>query len=268
MKHLWLILAFSSLANAGIRGIGNGGGYGEITAHALDKEIPKLMKMCAQQPAACGLNSDEAKLAQLYADKVPQLPDQVLQINKGCEVPHVHANTHGQVSIDSCLLYKSEVTAFGPTPKSAKEIAAVVMNARWTELKPPMPVDLAALTEKLLWQFRSEVQSNVFTAGGSSARLDIWSLVFAGSERKYLMLETMNESVDITARLERLFHCPAEYWALENIRFTPIGPNTTRMTGSLGWDCAKSNSRAFVALEFEIVDGILQSCESRLTNRQ
>jgi len=224
MKRIFamvLLIAFSAQTPAGVRLIGHGGGYGEMSALYALEEIPSILQFCGtQENNPCGLNDLQLTMVRrLHAHQISYL--QAVRL-------HFATGEDSAIEMDHRDLYNQD-----GTPKSMAEIAALVFVA---VLSPRMPAAHTVLKDLATDLFQSlEIHQQTLSLGVYKLRFVSVARGSEGAHQK-LALERPESSLDLTSQFaEKL--CgkagPAEHlqWSLLNVDDTHfIGNVTARCT--------------------------------------
>lgn len=256
MKKLILSLMLLPLiTKAGIESVGNGGGFAEMQAYAIDRGLPTLLKYCAGSRNPCELNEPEQLIVQNLAQSKELLQAPLLRINETCEKPYLHLESNKVYSLDACSLYSESTSAFGPIPLANNEIAAKVIETRVLSFAQDVSNHQAhELAKQLSLALKFEDQQTIIPVNGYIFRLHIWSLQFAKQNLQSLTVETLTRSWDIGSEIEKTLQCSQEFnFHLSGFRFQ------SSTSGSLGkseiqWSCGTQKYKALLYLDLYFED--------------
>lgn len=260
----------------GVRVVGKGGGFAEMQAYAFDKNLPALVKVCEQRPEFCGLSPREQKILQAFVLRQYEVLNSLLTINPTCVAPYVHLDSI-LGSVDSCYLYESEQTEFGPVPKPLQEIGAAVILIRFVMMLGEQANldEITTLADKLLRNLDITKQSSIVEAGRQIYKLNLLSLLMGEQQRSFLSFESFQASVDLTENLESSLNCASRDldWTLQNLRVENLGPDEGRVQGQIEWSCTlpageQQKYRATLVLNLLYQNETLQSFQFAILGKE
>lgn len=178
----------SSAAWGGLRGVGRGGGFGEMQAYLADQRLPGLLEACWR--LGCGVRRDE--IDGIKADT------RELKLDSTCGKPASDATA---VTVSSCDLYEFASSGQLLRARPFNEIAAVVFTARTGR---PLAESL-----RLLRDLTVNRKTTPITAGDSELAQHYLEVRLGAQGFNSLAIEGFNETVEITNTCEAALNCPA-----------------------------------------------------------
>jgi hypothetical protein len=215
MKRLLVLLGLPLIAYAGIRGVGLGGGHGEMQAFLADQKLPQIL---------AGISGCEGLLT---SDSRPLRPDTTC---------HSKAEP-GTVYISSCDLYEFGADGEISGTKNFAEIAALVLAARTNRGIAEARALLAGLEVKEL--------SFAVLPGDAELKIRLLEVKHARGTFASFMIESPSQTLDMNSQLEAALGCASEpSWRLEDLRVYASASPDHAVSGNISWRCGDETNRA------------------------
>lgn len=240
MRCLIFILLVAVQSHAGVRTVGNGGGYAEMQATLINNELVSWTKACLLNSNPCGLSSTEAK------DLAATLRHSMnLGFQTSCTGSPVILKDALNVEIESCALYRYPQ----PVAKDFSEIAVLVLSANLMTVPGMSFSDAAALSSKIFHGYtQSEQQLAVILSESETLMHSLQ--IFKGTESFNLIsLEGRSQTVDISNLIKDTLTCDdseVAHWNVNVIASRELSPVKALVDLDTSWRCRDQRSYAAI----------------------
>jgi len=244
-------------AFAGIRVVGNGGGYAEMQAIWINSQLKHLSKACLQDLGTCGLSAPEGALLQ----EVLHSPF-LLEMNPDCSAPFIQPKGPSLASISSCALYETDTIA-----KSFSEIAAWTLAARLVAVKG-LSADASLWIGRQVFSSLQQQETKIAIQMPEGAALFHFLSVQQNDVIHSLVsLEGLSSTVDITDSVLNALSCATgtvTQWSLSPLGARETGDNGAMIESEAFWSCSngdrfKSQLQVYFQVsQNEILDGSIR----------
>ncbi len=245
IKILLFILFSCSVSFAGIRTVGNGGGFGEMKAHLALQEMGRHIRLCFSLPGVCSINNTERAVLEQVLNSLKGefflgsplrfFNDETLQrtVETGNFV-------RSPILINSSLL--TEETGISVR---YEKIAGFVLYGLLKHQKTILnDAALMGLSSAVFANFREISLTNDFSVSGFSLRLHRMQVFSAKDESLVydgLLLEDQEKTVDLFAQIEanKLCKDPADFSF--RIKKQDSGASGGQLAVRFAWTCDSQN---------------------------
>jgi hypothetical protein len=240
-------------AARGVRGVGNGGGAGEMRAYLANHQLPVYVQACVQNPSWCELTQAEAQTVKNASET-----EFTIEIVPGClETPLNRIEIH-QAQISSCALYEISVPEQAPHVRKYSDILTWVLTARLRAIGVSMEDAFGISTQ--VFRGTQESEDSVYLSG-TTGNVTVSSLeVQLGSGQSFsvLSLEGKTKTVETGHLLEAQLACPSGQlvsWNAHNLIGQVDGTGEAVVEADLQWKCSEGAAQiAQMQLFFKVSD--------------
>lgn len=248
MKTL-LVLFFNFVSlqsQAGINTVGKGGGFAEMLALKMDRQLSQHLTACLSKPTLCKLSSEGQETALKLTQELTSLQTIPLQFASQCgESPKV---TSSQVEIPSCLLYTKNPQQ-EPVALPVKEISLLVLSVR-AEQAGFSKEKVVGPLKSIFSDFKLIEDTYVIALGDKRVVLHSTILEKNHYEKeRSLVLEVPAESLDLTDLLAQRL-CGTETLKDFQTRFDRaqiLNHQRVLFDGEISWECSYPYNQTFKA---------------------
>jgi hypothetical protein len=246
-----MALLLSLSAYAGLRGVGTGGGFGEMQAHLADEKLPELLEACLK--TGCGVSPTDCEL--ILGDK------RELKTDTKCTGTIADAKS---VTISSCDLYEFSQNGQLQRPRPFNEILAVVYAARSGR---PLEQALAFLRNLTV-----NKTSTALTSRDSELAQHFLDIRLGEKRIISLSIEGANETLEISDLLIPQLNCEGRELIWELGRTLAVAGNDDRYLAEsdINWICGGTHRRGKLRVYLHYPNHKLESgnIQVRLSERK
>lgn len=266
-----ILMISMPMVSEAIRSVGNGGGFAEMQAYAIDKSLMGLVRNCVAIQGACNFLPDQQDILIKLLKFDEATPFSLIRINETCAPPFFHQERSGSVSIDACDLYQNKDSPLGPEPLPYDQIALRVLGSRLRQAIPSIDSrDIGRLSVALFGEFVFEDRQTIIPIDLDEFRMHDWSFRKRNRTQQFLVIEGRTISTDLTTHLENLLECSATAlsWQFRDVHFGDRG--NSRSVGSMDaqWSCGPRRFQAALYLDLIFENGDLKNFELFLFRKQ
>ena len=229
----------------GLRGVGLGGGFGEMQAHLADQKLGELLDACMR--AGCGVTQGD--LDRVARDNRP------LKTDTSCSGASSDA---GAVVISSCDLYEFSPDGRLEKPRAFGEIAAIVFAERSGRPRAE------AMT--LLRDLRMSDTITPLTLRDGELSQHYVEVRLGARRFASLAVESLHESVEITSLLVNALNCPGgePSWQIDQTNSFAGDHGHYLAESQIRWTCGESDHTGTLKLFVHYPDHRFEAVQLQL----
>jgi hypothetical protein len=242
IKVISAVLLFVSISLAGVRTVGNGGGFGEMKAYLAFQQMGRQIRLCFTVASVCSLTTEQKKLLEQVLTSLERERGGVQFFNDSTLVRTVETapQVGSPVLINSNLL--TESTGIAAT---FEKITGYVLYGLLQHQKSDMsPSELWQLSVNVFSNFRESNFTSNINIGGFYHQLHHMqvlniqdsSLIYDG-----LLVEDSVKTVDLLAETDLMSLCPNKSNFYAKIKSLNPGPSNGDLTVLVSWSCDSEN---------------------------
>lgn len=241
MKILSVLLILISLVTqAGVRTVGNGGGYAEMKAVLINDQLPTFLEVCLNDLNSCGLSQAEL----IVVKSVLQIPMN-LKFKETCtESPISILDDQKRIAIESCVLYHQGQSV----AKDFSEIGVWVLTARLSATTHADFHSSQSIAEKVFRDYQETEQKIQVVITQSQTEAHFLSVKKLNQQFSIISLEGAKVSLDITAPAKKSLACDGTSVKDLVLSFTAaqeISPSKALVEADATWTCEGKLAKSF-----------------------
>ncbi len=226
---------------AGVRSVGNAGGYAEMQALFINQRLSEWL---------------------------PSVPAMIqLEIDPTCGRDPIIILAKDHAKIAACALYSRDQTSGFAKAKSFAEIAIWVLTARLVSNGTSFQTAFGVATGEFRNFSQSEESVEVNLTTGVFVYHDL-SVQAAGAREKIISLEGKSKSYDVTSQTKAILRCPGDAavieWSTRDSATRAIGAKQSQIISTVEWRC-RDQSEWKATLQISFVTQANEILENTIT---
>jgi hypothetical protein len=255
-KAFVLLLVFAISASAGVRTVGNGGGFGEMKAHLALQQMSSQIHICLALSTVCKL-TDEQKGRLIRLDKVL-----AIETSQGglqfFNDPTLRRTVETQPRVGAPISLNSNLLTYrtGASETLGKISSYVLFGLLQHQAGSASSAELWGLAEIVFASFQENILTNAYNIGTNRIllhRLRFSELKTSRFIYESLLIEDQVKTYDLilTSGLDQM--CPASSVAFST-KILSMSPGATgELNLQVGWSCDSKNwGKAAIYYHFNI----------------
>lgn len=258
---LWLGL-LSAISQAGVQGVGKGGGFGEMQAIYANLKMSELTQICFGDSNLCDLSLEEKK-----AIRIASTLSFDLIFDPSCGEDRIIVTSQNQARVSSCRLYLTDTISGVVRVQPFNEIASLILVARLMVSQGDTESAARALSEKIFSSLKQTTHSLAVSLGTGNYLIHANHLEFGPRHQFLLSIEGLTTTIDISPLAYGSLECGLSEVTNMNVLLgsaTSFDDHTIFGEAQVNWTCGNGNRflgtmQMFLdTKDFEVIDGAIQ----------